>query len=143
MLQVVQTYREFRDFLAAKKRRREPLRLSGQGATAATYVPKEARGFENFRAALRGVGDWGRASEHVDALAHALQRRCGCALPLPRRVMQNSDRSLTLFWDGVTVRAFADVGITSLVGGTSGAPARGVTPALLDLLGFQAKLQSK
>jgi hypothetical protein len=140
MFAIVQSIRDLREFLAAKRRKREPIQWAARGAATATYVPKSARGFANFRTSLRGVGDWGRASERVDALADALRRRHGCDLPLPRKVIQNSDRSLTLFWESLTVRAFPnELGVTHRIGAT-GDPVRGVTTDLLDMLGFQAKV---
>jgi hypothetical protein len=140
MLQVVQSIRDLREFLAAKRRKREPIRWNARGATEAAYVPRSIAGFANFRAALRGVGDWGQASERVDAIADALRRRHGCELPLPRKVIQNGNRSLTLFWEGVTVCALPD-GVRVLIGGTTGRQLNGVTNELLDMLGFQARVQ--
>lgn len=140
MLPLVQTFRDFREFLAAKKRKREPLRWDARGASEAVYKPRDARGLANFRAALRLAGDWGQASERVDAIEHALRARSGCTLPLPRKVVQNSDRSLTLYWEGVTVRALVD-GVVVLIGGAAGVPQRTVTSDTLDLLEFQARVQ--
>jgi hypothetical protein len=140
VLPLIQTYRDFREFLEAKKRKREPLRWRARGATEATYVPRSASGFARFRAELRGVGDWGQASERVDSLEHALRARSGSGLPLPRKVIQNSDRSLSLFWTGAMVRCLPD-GFVSLIGGVDGAQAKSVTPELLDLLAFQARIQ--
>jgi hypothetical protein len=139
MLQLVSTYREFREFLAAKKRKREPLRFTAKPIGCAIYKPSSARGFANFRTALRGVGDWGQASERLDRLEHALRARHQVGLPLPRKLMQNEDRSISVFWTGAMVRCFPD-GFTSLIGGTEGVPARAVTRELLDLLAFQARL---
>ena len=138
---LLSTVRDFREFLAAKKRKREPIQWNVKPVACATYVPRSADGFKAFRASLRGVGDWGRASERIDALEHALRRRHGFGLPLPRKVLQNSDRSLTVFWTGAMVRAFED-GITSSIGGTEGVKARKVTPELLDLLAFQVRIQA-
>lgn len=140
MLPLVQTYRDFREFLAAKKRKREPMRWRGKAGATAIYRPRHAQGFANFRAALRGVGDWGQASERADALEHALKARHGVPLPLPRKVLQNEDRSLSFFWEGAMARCLPD-GFVSLIGGTDGASARRVTPEFLDLLAFQARIQ--
>lgn len=134
MLQLVN---DFREFLAAKKRRREPLRIVAKPVAAASYTPRHAQGFANFRAALRGVGDWGCASERLDRLEHELRARHGVGLPMPRRVLQNSDRSLTVFWEGATVRCFVD-GFASSIGGMR---AKTVTPDLLDMLAFAARVQ--
>jgi hypothetical protein len=133
--------REFREFLAAKKRKGEPVIRKAHGAGSASYRPSSPRGFANFRAALRGVGDWGQASERVDALEHSLRARHAVALPLPRKVIQNEDRSLTLFWQGVTARFLVD-GVSVLAGGVAGVPSIGVTTELLDMLGFLARIQS-
>lgn len=139
-LPLIQTVRDLREFLEAKKRKREPIRLRARAGTAASYVPTSHRGFQRFRGALALVPDWGRASEQLDALELALQRRNGVVLPLPRRVLQNEDRSLTLFWEGITVRCFGDA-FMSLIGGTSGVPATKISNELLDALGFQARIQ--
>jgi len=135
-----QTLRDLREFLAAKKRKREPLVWNVKGAAAASYKPSHAQGFARFRAALRGVGHWGQASERLDALEHALVARHGVTLPLPNEVMQNEDRSLSVFWESISVRCFPD-GFMSLIGGTAGAPAKTITRELLDALAFQARIQ--
>jgi hypothetical protein len=137
---IIQTIRDAVDFIAAKKRKREPIVWNVKGAAAASYVPKGAAGFERFRAALRGVGHWGRASDRVDALEHALRRRHGVGFPLPNEVIQNADSSLSLFWEGVMVRCFPD-GFVSLIGGTAGVPSRTITNELLDTLAFQVRIQ--
>ncbi len=138
---LIETVRDFREFLAAKKRKREPIRIRGKGGGCATYIPRHAAGFANFRAALRGVGDWGRASEQLDALEHALRARHAVGLPLPRKVLQNEDRSLTLFWEAVSVRCFEDRMLT-FIGGAQGIPVQGATRELLDALAFLARLQN-
>lgn len=140
MLPLVQTFRDFREFLEAKKRKREPIRWRGKAGAAASYRPRHAHGFANFRAALRGVGDWGQASERADALEHALKARHGVTLPLPRKVLQNEDRSISFFWEGAMVRCLPD-GFVSIIGGTDGVPAKTITRELLDLLAFQARIQ--
>ncbi len=132
--------RQFREFLEAKKRKREPLRWRGRGGGQADYLPRHALGFANFRAALRGVGSWGMASERLDALEHALRARHAVGLPLPRKVSQNEDCSLTVFWRHLTVRCMVD-GVGALIGGVKGAPVKGVTNDVLDLLAFQARIQ--
>lgn len=140
MLPVIQTFRDLKEFLAAKKRKGEPVRRIAKGVAAASYIPRHAQGFANFRAALRGVGDFGQASERLDGLEHGLLKRHGIGLPLPRKVIQNADRSLSVFWEGAMVRCLTD-GFVSLIGGTAGVPARAITPQLLDLLAFQARIQ--
>jgi hypothetical protein len=140
MLSLVSDYREFREFLEAKKRKREPIIRKARGVVEAVYVPRSHAGIERFRAALRGVGDWGQASERLDAIEMALQRRAGVVLPLPRKVMQNDDRSLTVFWTGAMVRCMPD-GLISMIGGVEGVKAKRVTNELLDLLAFQARIQ--
>jgi hypothetical protein len=137
---IVETIRDVVEFIAAKKRKREPIVWNVHGAAAASYVPKGQPGFERFRAALRGVGHWGRASERVDALEHALRRRHGVGFPLPNEVIQNQDASLSLFWQGVMVRSFPD-GFVSLIGGTAGIPSKKITNELLDALAFQVRIQ--
>jgi hypothetical protein len=139
-LPLIHTLRDFREFVAAKKRKREPVFRRAHGVVDANYDPRSFAGFQRFRAALRGVGDWGQASERVDALELALQRRNGVVLPVPRRIVQNADRSLTLFWSGAMVRCLPD-GFISMIGGVDGAKATRVTNELLDLLAFQARIQ--
>ena len=60
---------------------------------------------------------------------------------MPRKCVQNADRSITLFWEGAMARCFVD-GFASTIGGTAGVPAKQITPELLDLLAFQARLQN-
>lgn len=140
MIAILDNIRELKDFLASKRIKREPLRWSVKPVACATYIPRNARGFAAFRASLRGVGDWGRASERLDALEHTLRKRHECGLPLPRKVLQNDDRSLTVFWQGTMVRCFPD-GFVSTIGGIEGIKARKVTRELLDLLAFQVRIQ--
>jgi hypothetical protein len=137
-LPLLQTWHDFREFVAAKKRKREPLRFVGKAVATAHYRPSSPQGLANFRAALRGVGDWGLASERVDACEHALRTRHACGLPMPRKVLQNSDRSLSFFWEGAMVRFFVD-GVVVSVGGKP--TAKAVTRDLLDMLAFQARIQ--
>lgn len=137
---LLQSLRDLRDFLEAKRRRREPLFIRARGAAMAIYRPRSTQGFERFRASLRSVGHWGQASERLDALEHALGVRHGVRLPLPREVVQNEDRSISVFWEGISVRCFTD-GFVSLIGGTAGVPSRTITRELLDALAFQARLQ--
>lgn len=136
----IESIRDAFEFIRAKKRKREPIVIKPRGAGAASYKPTRPQGFANFRAALRGVGDWGRASERLDGLEDALKRRHGVGLPLPLEVLQNDDRSLGVFWSGCSVRCLPD-GFVSLIGGTAGIPARKITNELLDLLAFQARIQ--
>lgn len=138
---LIQTIRDFREFVAAKKRKREPLRWVGKAVSAASYRPSSSHEFSNFRANLRGVGDWGQASERLDALDSAIRRRHMVGLPLPQKVIQNSDRSLSLFWEGVMVRCFVD-GFVSMIGGADGMKAKQITNSLLDMLAFQARIKS-
>lgn len=140
MFQIVSTYREFREFLAAKKRKREPLRWRGTGAAEAMYRPSSHEGLANFRAALRRVDDWGQASERLDRIEHALRARSGHGFPLPHKVMQNSDRSLSVFWEGAMIRCLPD-GVVSLIGGVGGIHSKGVSTELLDLLAFRARIE--
>jgi hypothetical protein len=139
-LPVIQTWRDFREFLEAKKRKREPLRFVAKPVASARYEPTSDAGFARFRQALRGVADFGRASERLDALEHALRARHGCGLPLPRKVIQNSDRSLTLFWNELMVRCFVDK-FFGTIGGSDGVIVTKATNDLLDALAFQARIQ--
>jgi hypothetical protein len=137
---LIQTIRDLRDFIAAKKRKREPIVWTVKGAGGATYRPRSLSGLEQFRARLRGVGHWGRASEGLDRLESELRKRHGVGLPLPNEVIQNDDSSLSLFWEGVMVRCFTD-GFVSLLGGTAGIPSKKITRELLDALAFQVRIQ--
>jgi hypothetical protein len=137
---ILATWRDFREFLAAKRRKREPFRFIGRGRACADFRPRDRGSFERLRASMRGVNDWGRASERLDALEHALWKRHGVRLPVPRRVLQNDDASLSLWWKGAMVRCFPD-GLTSAIGGARGVRAKKITRALLDLLAFQVRIQ--
>jgi hypothetical protein len=142
---LLQTWRDFREFVEAKRRKREPLFFSAKGAAEAEYTPRSAQGFANFRAALRGVSPWGQASEGLDRLEKALKKRHQVGLPLPRLVMQNSDRSLAIWWGGeshLMVRCFPDR-FFSLIGGTAGIPEKKITTELIDALAFQHRIQSQ
>jgi hypothetical protein len=138
---ILATLRDLREFLEAKRRKREPLRFIAKGRACASFSPRDPQGFERIRASMRGVGDWGRASERLDALEHALFRRHQVLLPVPRRVLQNEDCSLSVWWESVMVRCFPD-GFTSLIGGTQGKPSARITSALLDMLAFQVRIQA-
>jgi hypothetical protein len=142
VIPIIATWRDFREFLAAKKRKREPIRFHAKGVGESEFRPRDARAFERWRATCRGVGDWGRASERIDALEHALQSRHACGLPLPRKVIQNDDCSITLFWEGLLVRCFVD-GVFTSIGGARGIKAKAVTREVLDLLAFQKRIQGQ
>lgn len=133
--------RDVREFVEAKRRKREPIFWHGNGVTEASCEPRSLADFVSLRAGLRGSLDFGRSSERVDALESALMRRHNVGLPKPRKVMQNTDRSLTIWWEGIMVRCFRD-GFVSLIGGASGKPARRVTVELLDMLAFARKVMS-
>jgi hypothetical protein len=61
-------------------------------------------------------------------------------LPMPRKIVQNSDRSLTLWWGhGIMVRAFVDK-FFSLLGGAKGLPAAQITTDLLDALAAHQRI---
>lgn len=140
---LIHTWRDFREFVAAKKRKREPIRWRVRPVAEAIYEPRHPQGFANFREALRGVTPWGEASEGLDALDHALVKRHAVGLPLPRKVMQNSDRSLSLWWgpnEHLMVRCFPDR-FFGLIGGAKGAPTSKVTTELLDALALQQRIQ--
>lgn len=132
--------RELRNFLEAKRLKREPVRFEGHGKAAARFVSRKPGDFEGLMLRLKHARDWGHASEGVERLRTDLRRRHGVELPEPRSVTQNPDRSLSIFWEGVSCRFFVD-GFVSLVGGMQGAIARTITTDLLDALGFLAKVQ--
>ncbi len=124
--------RDLRDFLQAKRNKREPIFLTGRGVARASYRPSTRQQFEGFRELLRQNRDFAQASERIDSLERDLRKR-GAALPLPNELVQNADRSITLHYAGLCVRAMPDF-VATLVGGTSGHLERGVTPALLGAL---------
>lgn len=133
--------REVREFLAAKKSKREPLRFEGHGQAAADFVPRSAANFANFRQRLIGATDWGHASERIEQLEHELIRRHGHGLPVPRKVIQNSNRSISLmFRDGLAV-CHADGVVTVIGKGNEARRTVGITPEFLGLLHMQTRLQ--
>lgn len=136
---VVDVVREFREFVASKRIKREPIWLTVRGVSRASFKPRDAHAFADIRLAMRGNGDFGRASERIDALERELQRRHGCWLPLPEEVVQNTDRSVFLSWAGISVRAYPH-GLGYLIGGTSGQVGKGYRRELLDALAFRAKI---
>lgn len=124
--------RDLRDFLQAKRSKREPIFLTGRGVARASYHPSTRRQFEVFRERLRRSQDFAHASECIDSLERELRARCA-PLPVPNEMVQNEDRSITLHYSGLCVRAMPDF-VATLVGGTDGHLERGVTPALLGAL---------
>lgn len=136
---LIASMRDLVEFLRAKRARREPVRLHAHGVAEATYHPRDASGFARIRRRLRESRDFSDALDRLDALEHALRKRCGVPLPTPRKLMQNSDRSLSMWWEGAMVRLFP-TGMISMIGGASGVKAKRVTPELLDLLAFQVRL---
>jgi hypothetical protein len=130
--------RDVREFVAAKKRKREPIRWHAHGVTEAACEPRTLAEFSNLRAGLR-TSDFGQASDRLDALESALRTRHQIGLPKPRKVTQNSDCSLTIWWEGAMVRCFPN-GLMSLIGGVRGIPARAITSDLLDLLAIRWRI---
>lgn len=137
---ILATIRDFREFMAAKKRKREPIRFTAKACGCASFTPRDARSFEQLRASMRDVADWGQASEKLDALERALIRRHGVRLPLPRRVLQNEDRSLSIWWHpGAMARCFP-TGYLTTIGGANGVRAKKITRDFLDLLAFHVQM---
>lgn len=134
------TVRDLREFLAAKRRKREPVMFHAIAVVQASARPRDARAFRALRMALRQNRDFERASERLDALEREVVRRGAPELPLPAEVVQNSDRSLSLFWPGgVSVRCFPE-GIAFLIGGTAGRPGRGIQRELLEALALRSRI---
>jgi hypothetical protein len=131
------TIRDLRDFLTAKRIKREPTKLNLQGAGCASCKPRDHSQFRDLLRALRSNTDFGAAVERIASLMRAMKAR-GAHLPLPNEVTQNDDRSVTLHYSGVCVRVFGD-GVASLLGGTAGHLERGATPALLNALHIIAR----
>ncbi len=129
--------RDVRDFVAAKRRKREPIRLNVRGVTRSPCKPKSLADFVNLRSGLRRSAHFGRASEHLDRLEHEIRARWGHGFPLPEEVVQESDCSIWIAWGGVTVRAFPGF-LGSVIGGTAGEIKKGITPALLDAIHARA-----
>jgi hypothetical protein len=137
---IIANPRDAREFVEAKRRKREPIHWHAQGVTEACCKPRTLADFTALRAGLRGAPDFGHASERLDSLEVALFRRHMVKLPNPRKVMQNSDRSLTIWWgNGIMVRAFTDK-FFSLLGGAKGIPAPTITTDLLDALAAHQRI---
>jgi hypothetical protein len=136
---VTATLRDLREFLESKRIKREKVRLTCKPVATAIYKPPSAREFKAFRALLRSNSDFGTASERIDSLERDLFAR-DVSLPVPVEFVQNSDRSLTLQYDGLCVRAFPE-GVGVLIGGITGHFERGVTPALIGALTIISKRQ--
>lgn len=132
--------RDLAEFKESKRIKREPIRWQATGGASAECKPRTVAAFNALRESLRGVSDWGRASEQIDSIEFALKARHGSAIPKPNRVIQNEDVSISLFWDGLMIRCFPD-GIVSIIGGANGIPASGINTDLLDLLGAIPRLK--
>lgn len=133
--------REFREFRAAKARKREPIRLTGRAVQRSVCHPRSMAQVAALREQLRGIDDYGAASEQLDRLEHALRQKWAHGFPLPEDFVQEADRSLWMSWgNGLTVRAFPDF-IGSVVGGTAGEIKKGVTPTLLDALHLASRIR--
>lgn len=142
---VIANERDAREFVEAKRRKREPIRIYGDGAAEAVYLPTSAADFARFRGALRETADWGRASEGIDALEFELGARRQLGMPTPNKVIQNEDSSLSLFWKSgeasAMARFFVD-GVFTMIGGADGPKARGVTPEFVDALAMIARMKA-
>lgn len=144
----VQIVRDFNEWREAKKRREGAnfrMRWGVKGAACASYAPRSWRDFDRFRRELERNRDFARASERLNALERAYEKRYGSALPVPEEVIQNADRSLSWAYGKLLVRAFPD-GVAYLLGGTEavgvkGALVRGVDRPLLEALRLKAMLQ--
>jgi hypothetical protein len=136
---VLSNPRDVREFVEAKRRKREPITWHAQGVTEATCKPRTLQNFAELRSGLRCAPDFARASERLDALERALRNRHALSMPKPRKITQNSDCSLTLWWRGAMVRCFAD-GFVSFIGGAKGVAAKMITPELLDVLAAQTRI---
>lgn len=137
---LISTVRDLREFLEAKRRKREPIVWNVKGAACATLVPPDRLTFTTHMAQLAMGHDFGRACERFTRLCAELRRRHAVGVPLPRKVMQNSDRSLSFFWEGISVQCRED-GFVSCIGGTAGMVATKITRELLDALAFQVRIQ--
>lgn len=116
---------------------RRKLRFRLDGASASAEL-RSLAGFQQLRALLRANNSFANALDRLDAIEHALERKHKVKLPCPRRLLQNGDCSLTLFWGGITLRCFAE-GCAALIGGQHGAQVVGIKPELLAALAIQAK----
>jgi len=135
------SFRDLREFVAAKRKRGEKLRIRGKGAARAMVRIQGASHFASLRSALRASPWFGGAQERLDALDRQLRSRHGVPLPVPEEVLQDEDCSVSCFWGGVSVRSHAD-GFVSLIGGTAGHAERSVTPQLLGALALKSRMQA-
>jgi hypothetical protein len=141
----VQDIREMFAFVRAKVLRREPVIFTTTGVSEAMFAPRDAANFAIIRSRLRYSRHFGRASERLDSLENALTRRNGVILPTPRKVTQNADCSLSLWWGPEGGGAFVRLEgrkFFSLLGGPKGLIGTAITSELLDLLALHARIQT-
>jgi hypothetical protein len=131
--------RELREFVRSKRVKREPIRVVADGAGRAEYRPRNAQHFARLREQIRLSAHFGKASERIDALERELKTRDIHALPLPRKMIQDEDCSVHLFWNACSVRAFPH-GFVYVLQGTH--PGQGYARELLEALTITAKMQS-
>lgn len=131
------TWRDVREFLASKRIKREPLKWRAKGAARAEILPRDARHFARLRQSIRHSSDFGRASERIDRLERELSKR-DTPLPLPRKMIQEEDRSVSLFWNGLMVRAFPD-GFVFIIEGKH--PGKGYARELIEALILRSRMQ--
>ncbi len=133
-------FRDVRDFLQAKKIKREPVRAVVDRASSTTCSFSSERDYRDLRGELKRNRDFGRASEQLDKLELAYVRRYGAAFPTPRSLVQNPDRSLAAMFGKLTIRAYPD-SIAWLLGGTAGHYETGIKPMLLEAIRMKAAVR--
>lgn len=135
--------REIREFMESKRIKREPWRVSGAAQATARWHDGAGSDLRGLLGGLRG-SPFSDAADRLSALANAFRRRSGIKLPKPRAIMQNQDKSLSVFWGpegtGITVMARKE-GVAGLIGGTTGRVIKGISNDLLDALWAQALLK--
>jgi len=90
--------RELRNFLEAKRRKREPVRLQAHGSVAASCEITSRPQWKDLFRQLCQNNSFAQAAESVDYLDTAVRGFGADELPTPSEVVQNADKSLTIGW---------------------------------------------
>lgn len=133
---IPRTVQDAHEFVRAKASRREPIRFVARGAAEAVYTLRDESSWVMLIRRLRRSNDFADAVAKLDEIRAELLKKHGVVLPAPRKLQQNSDRSLSVWWDNVMVRAF-DRGVVSII---AKRPSCGVTSELLAALAMERAL---
>ena len=136
-LPVPRNPRELRNLLESKRIKREPSVFTAKGAARAVARADGGTKFAHLRNELRSNVHFSRAVKHLDELQSMLWRRHQAHVPKPKGLTQNEDSSISVFWEGLSLRAFPDAVVTLI----QRRPAKGITNDFLDALAFLAKVQ--